>query len=109
MKNNKTNGVKPPFIPTLKNNKKPPFIPTLKKPVKPTINNKIMCKDNPLWYHFLDKLELLLSYTGHCSGSLKLTTYLLNTYYQDLNTEKSLDYIRSNGGHCDCEVFINVV
>jgi len=52
-------------------------------------------------FHFLDQ-EL----EAGCNHDLRLTEKYLNS--NNLPINKTLDWLRENGGYCDCEVLFNV-
>lgn len=64
----------------------------------------VMTRENPSWRVFCE----LLYAAGpcDCSNSRPNARAVLNSMQCDV--ERSLAYFEENGGHCDCEVLMNV-
>ena len=81
---------------------------------------KIMQPKHPRWEEFCERLngpegidykqEKDGRWTWKCSGGedKSLATAILKTM-PEIDIEASLKYFEDNGGHCDCEILLNVV
>lgn len=58
-------------------------------------------------YNYITFDPVNLSVKG-CDGTLDKTRSILKEHFPQYNTEATLEYFRSEGGHCDCEVLLNV-
>ncbi len=79
---------------------------------------EILNKEHELWDLFCEKLEgpsgcNLITVRGKtvwtCSGDRDkpLARKILSTF-ENINIEKTLQYYSDNGGHCDCEILLNI-
>ena len=68
------------------------------------MKQKIMNPENPDWPAFCVGMREMKS----CDHSLDFTIETLNAF-PGLDIEGSLDFFREHGGHCDCEVVMNVI
>ncbi len=75
----------------------------------------IMTKKHPQWNLFSMLLDMKLDYeedeykkaSWNCNCTLDGTREILEI--MAMNIEKSIKYLESNGGYCDCEVMMNVI
>jgi len=73
------------------------------------MDRKILTSDHPRWDEFIDKLRYAMTRHAEfesdcsCSGDLKISKRILDTM-QEVDTESSLEYIRTTFGECDCVV-----
>jgi hypothetical protein len=84
-----------------------------------THNNGPMTLDHGGWTEFRDRLEnacaFQLAVPGEttwacdCSEVMPLTRHILDEMgLTGDEVEESIEYLRANGGFCDCEVLLNV-
>ena len=77
--------------------------------------SRIMTRKHPQWNVFRMLLDMKLNYkedkegkaSWNCDCTLSGTREILEFMAMDI--EKSIKYMESNGGYCDCEVMMNVV
>jgi hypothetical protein len=70
---------------------------------------EIMTPKHEMWDDFCKILSYTLDNIEKCDAeTLKQSEYILRHYFTTVDTEKSLEYFRSHGGFCDCEVLMNV-
>jgi hypothetical protein len=67
-------------------------------------NQSVMTPRHPKWDEFADKLA---HSDEDCRGALRATKAALLSI-EGINIPASLGYLAHRGGHCDCEVFMNV-
>jgi len=74
----------------------------------------IMSKRHPQWELFTMLIDMRLDYkenkkgkaTWNCDGTLIGAKEILKLMSMDIH--KSIKYLESNGGFCDCEILLNV-
>ena len=77
--------------------------------------SRIMTRKHPQWNVFRMLLDMKLNYkedkegkaSWNCNCDLSGTREILEFMAMDI--EKSIKYMESNDGYCDCEVMMNVV
>lgn len=75
--------------------------------------------DHPRYNEFMDRLAAecdaretvspqgaVMGYNWDCDGDLSRTEAV--AFVMGLDITKTLEFCKANGGHCDCEVLINV-
>lgn len=67
---------------------------------------EIITKQSPRWGEFIKHLDNLLS-EWDCKMDLEQTQKALGQM-NNVDTEETLQFLRSKGGFCDCEVMMNV-
>lgn len=67
---------------------------------------EIITKESPRWAEFIKALDGKLV-RWSCLGNLDLAAAIL-VRMPNVDTKGTLAYLRSRGGHCDCEVMMNV-
>lgn len=68
----------------------------------------IMNNQHPKWDEFMEKLSEQLDASGGCKTNLVSSATVLVKDYPECSLEYSLKYFVNKGGHCDCEVLMNV-
>lgn len=78
------------------------------------MNKEIFTTKNRKWNLFLSKLETAVNIQGSgksitwtCVGNYKMTVEILKEF-PEINIQNTLEYFRSLGGCCDCEILFNI-
>jgi hypothetical protein len=75
----------------------------------------VMTTEHPRWDELIGRLEALLlegvehdaEKLGNCDGTLSKAKTILKPM-GGIDVDASLEYLRSKGGHCDCEIIYNI-
>lgn len=67
----------------------------------------IMNTTHPDWDEFISHLCKMMDKVG-CNHTLANANYVLDRFYPLADPGKSIDYFKSKGGFCDCEILMNV-
>jgi len=76
--------------------------------------DNILKPGHELWQEFVNRLagpegcDFNSKRKGVCCGDLVFTKYILRKHFPGLNHEKTIEFFKEHGGHCDCEVLYNV-
>lgn len=68
----------------------------------------IIDPQHPRWDEFIGKLDSVIRTVRDCDTTNRRSREIL-TEMGGFDVEASLDYLASEGGYCDCEVFMNVL
>ncbi len=68
----------------------------------------IMSPHNPIWRVFYNILCVRLNSHPCDARTLEQSKFVLREFFPEIDLGKSLEYFRSHGGFCDCEVLMNV-
>ncbi len=67
----------------------------------------IMNRSHPNWYGFTYKMQQLDPDDG-CKHNFDYAIDVLNTF-SGVDIPESLEWFKSNGGYCDCEIIFNCI
>lgn len=73
---------------------------------EPPAPDDVLTPKSRRWHNFVIALGNMLAKEA-CDHTLQKTTTVL-TYMAGINADKTLRYFQERGGHCDCEVLLNV-
>lgn len=65
---------------------------------------EIMNFNHPKWDNFIIALSYAIEECDHSHSYTKRTL----RYFGQIDIEKSIEFLKSKGGYCDCEVMFNV-
>jgi hypothetical protein len=65
----------------------------------------VLTLDHPRWREFVH--NLVRAICTRCSGSLKGSIKVMEEM-GDIDVRRTVLHFQNNGGHCDCEVLMNV-
>jgi len=72
------------------------------------ISLDVISQYHPAWNVFCAILDLRLINYPCDAKTLRQSKYVLREFFPEINLGKTLEYFRTHGGFCDCEVLMNV-
>lgn len=68
------------------------------------VRKSILSPEDPRWEDFVEHMEV----RANCDHTTQHAETFLRKE-KDMDVEGTLDYFKSRGGYCDCEILLNVI